>query len=498
MKPIRHNKMIQKKHLLYFSGLLLALFCARGSFAQSAGSRPNILFIYMDDLGWTDVAHGSTFYETPHIDRLAKEGLSFSQAYSVGPNCAPSRASLLTGKYTPRHGVFTVGTSERGDSTQRRLVPVQSNPLLAPSFVTIAEELKNAGYATGLIGKWQLGNQKGGTGPRQQGFDFVVSGSPGTPSYFYPYTKGGKPGAPHEGLEKGREGEYLTDRLTDEAIGFLQQRREQPFFLYLSYFAVHTPIQAKEEKIQKYRAKKGNAYHNQPVYAAMLESADEGVGRVLEALEALKIADNTVVVFYSDNGGYGPASGQYPLRGAKGMLYEGGVRVPLIVKWPGKTKAGSIEATPVIGVDFYPTLLDIAGVRRPLNAQVDGKSFLPLLLHNGTLQRDALYWHFPAYLEGYNGDKRHTDIFRTRPVSAVRSGDYKLLQFYEDGRLELYNLKEDIGETKDLSKQQPQKTKELLAQLEAWKKSVNAPVPSVPNPYYDPNAKPKLVSANND
>lgn len=456
-----------------------AVSFAGSSYAEGP-KKPNILFIYVDDWGWTDLSSaGSKYYETPNIDKLASEGIRFTQAYSVGPNCAPSRASLMTGKYTPRHGIFTVGTAERGESSLRKLIPVKNKTVLDPSFVTIAEELKNAGYSTGLIGKWQLGDDDKGTGPKSQGFDFRISRAGGTTSYFYPYTSKGE--AKHLGLEEGKEGEYLTDRLTDEAIKFISNQKEDPFFLYLSYFAVHTPIQAKEEKIAKYKAKKGNEYHNNPTYAAMIESVDEGVGRLLKQLESLKLDKNTLVVFYSDNGGMGAVTTQYPLRGSKGMLYEGGVRVPLIVKWPGKVKPGIETSSPVIGIDFYPSFLEIASVKQPLNKELDGQSFVPLLLQKNATGRD-LFWHFPAYLEGFKGDNRNIDPFRTRPTSVIRSGDYKLHEFYEDGHLELYNIKDDIGEKNDLAAKLPAKVKELHDKLVAWRTKTNAPVPTQQNP----------------
>jgi arylsulfatase A-like enzyme len=452
--------------------------------AEAQKIRPNILFIYMDDLGWTDVAAGSKYYETPNIDKLASEGIKFTQAYSCGPNCAPSRGSLMTGLYTPRHGIYTVGTAERGDSSLRRLIPVKNNTVLAPSFVTIAEELKNAGYSTGLIGKWQLGEKSQNTDPKSQGFDYVIGGAGGTKSYFYPYAMK-KDLKPFEGIDSGREGEYLTDRLTDEALKFINTNKEKSFFLYLSYFAVHTPIQAKDSLVEKYKAKQGTEYHNNPTYAAMIESADEGVGRLLENLKRLNLDKNTLVIFYSDNGGYGGATYQYPLRGSKGMLYEGGVRVPLFVRWPGKIKAGGQSETPVIGVDFYSTLLEVANITKPLTkAKLDGQSFAPILFDKPYKTRDAIYWHFPAYLEGFSADKRSRDSFRTRPVSAVRSGDYKLLEFYEDKRVELYNIKEDIGETDNLAQKNPEKTKELYEKLDTWRKQVNAPIPTTANPWY--------------
>lgn len=440
----------------------------------------------MDDWGWTDLsASGSKFYETPNIDKLAKAGLKFTQAYSVGPNCAPSRASLMTGKYTPRHGIFTVGNSDRGESQNRKLIPVENKTVLNPAFTTIAEELKNVGYHTGLIGKWQLGGKNKGAYAHAQDFDHVIGGTGGTPSYFYPYAVKKTAQSPLEGIKSGAKNEYLTDRLTEEAVQFIGNKKQEPFFLYLSYFAVHTPIEAKQSIIEKYKAKKGDEYHHNPVYAAMIQSVDEGIGRVLKSLDSLNLAENTLVVFFSDNGGMGAVTAQHPLRGSKGMLYEGGVRVPLIVRWPGKTKAGTETDTPVTGIDFYPTLLEVAEIEKPLNGQVDGRSFVPLLLGKTTPSRD-IFWHFPGYLEAYKGDKRNTDPFRTRPASVIRSGDFKLHQFYEDGRIELYNIKNDIGESTDLSRQNPEKSKELLAKLEAWKKSVNAPIPHQLNPGFVP------------
>jgi arylsulfatase A-like enzyme len=323
-----------------------------------------------------------------------------------------------------------------------------------------------------------------------QGFDYVIGGTEGTPSYFYPYAKKTEEISPLERISSGAKGEYLTDRLTDEAVKFLDTNKEKPFFLYLSYFAVHTPIQAKESIIQKYKNKKGDEYHNKPVYAAMIESADQGIGKVLRSIDSLKLAENTLVIFYSDNGGQGESTSQFPLRGSKGMLYEGGVRVPLIVKWPGKTKANTKTSVPVIGIDFYPTLLEVVNVQKPLNTVVDGQSFMPLLLGKTTPSRD-LFWHFPGYLEAYKGDQRNKDAFRTRPASVIRSGDFKLHKFYEDGHAELYNIKEDIGENVDLAAENPAQVRALEIRLEAWKKKVNALVPTQLNPEYAPVASGK-------
>lgn len=478
----------------YLKGIimLISIFSLNQVFSQKVVSekqkdKPNILFILVDDWGWTDLSSaGSKYYETPNIDKLAKEGLSFTQAYSAGPNCAPSRSSLMTGKYPPRHGIFTVGNSDRGQSVDRKLIPIKNETVLNPSFVTIAEELKNAGYNTGLIGKWQLGEKEENADAHAQGFDYVIGGTEGTPSYFYPYAaKKAEQISPLEGISSGEKGEYLTDRLTDEAVKFLGTNKEKPFFLYLSYFSVHTPIQAKEDIIQKYKNKKGDEFHNNPVYAAMIESTDQGIGKVLKSLETLNLDKNTLVIFYSDNGGMGEVTAQYPLRGSKGMLYEGGIRVPLIVKWPGKTKADTKTDVPVIGIDFYPTLLDITKVEKPLNSEFDGQTFAPLLVGKTTPSRD-IFWHFPGYLEAYKGDKRNKEAFRTRPTSVIRSGDFKLHEFYEDGRIELYNIKDDIGESVDLSKKNPAQTKLLKAKLEVWKKKVNAKIPTKLNPEYAP------------
>lgn len=470
-----------RKHVL----LYLFWFVSIADLARAQSEvRPNIVFVYVDDMGWRDLSfNGSRYYETPVIDNLASEGVWFPQAYSVGPNCAPSRASLMTGLYTPRHGIYTVGTAERGDASKRKLVPVANKTTLDPGFTTIAEELKKAGYVTSLIGKWQLGNDRDKADAGAQGFDHVVGGSPGTASYFFPYFKNEKGlKSPHIGLEQGGEDEYLTDRLTDEAMAFIAANTQHPFFLYLSYFAVHTPIQGKNALVEKYKRKKGDDLHHDPEYAAMIESVDENVGRLLRSIDASGLSDNTVVIFYSDNGGMGEVTSQLPLRGSKGMLYEGGVRVPLIVRWPGKIHPGVCEE-PVIGVDFYPTLLELAKVRSPLNASVDGQSFAPLLFGKEAKSRD-LFWHFPAYLEAYKGDARNSGPFRTRPVSVIRSGDFKLLEFYEEGRKELYNLAEDIGETNSLADRNPEKVRELSQKLAEWRLKTNAFEPKVRNEGY--------------
>ena len=439
--------------------------------------KPNFVFILIDDLGWKDVGFmGSGYYETPHIDRLSREGMVFRSAYANAPNCAPTRACLLSGQYTPRHGVFTVGTSERGQAKNRKLIPIPNTTTLSPSFHTIAEALKSAGYINAHVGKWHLGKDPE-SGPNAQGFDVNIGGNySGSPrSYFSPYK--------NADLRDGPEGEYLTDRLTDEALAFMESNRERPFFLYMSHYAVHTPIQAKQDITNKYRQKEGSDGQSNPKYAAMIESTDQSVGRILDKLDELQLRDNTVVVFFSDNGGHGAVTSMQPLRGAKGMLYEGGIREPAIVRWPGKVAPGATCDVPVIGIDFYPTMLEIAGVEREPDHLLDGESLVPLLTQTGPLQRDAIFWHFPAYLEAR---KNSATPWRTTPAGAIRQGDFKLIEFFEDGHLELYNLKQDISEKKNLADKMPHKTTELHNRLLEWRKATHAPVPTERNPAYVP------------
>ncbi|MBC8325280.1 MAG: sulfatase [Verrucomicrobia subdivision 3 bacterium] len=447
-----------------------------------AAKPPNIVFYFIDDLGWTDVSFmGSKYYETPHVDRLAREGMKFMSAYSNAPNCAPSRACLMSGQYGPRHGVYTVANSDRGKAEFRKLIPIKNKTVLEDKFVTLAESLKAAGYVTATMGKWHLG-----TDPTTQGFDVNIAGkqwgSPSGGGYHSPYH--------YPNLVNREKGEYLTDRLGAEACKFIEANKDIPFFLYLTHYAVHTPIQAKAELTAKYKKKKPIGGHNNPAYAAMVESMDDSIGAVQATLKRLKLDDNTIVIFFADNGGHGGVTSNAPLRGSKGMLYEGGIREPLAVKWPGVTQPGSTCHVPVIAVDFYPTLLEIAGAKRPKNYQLDGVSLTPLLRDaSGSLGRDALHWHFPCYLQGYT--PRHGP-FRTTPAAAIRMGDWKLIEFFEDGKLELYNLKNDLSEKTDLAKEMPAKIKELHTAMLKWRKATNAPVPTEKNPLFDPQAVSKI------
>ncbi|MBC8181304.1 sulfatase [candidate division KSB1 bacterium] len=474
-KPNQTRRTFLKTTALGTASLLLGQISCKDS---NQSQKPNFIFILIDDLGWKDVGFmGSTYYETPNIDRLARDGMTFSNAYANAPNCAPTRACLLSGLYTPRHCVYTVNNSDRGKPFLRKLIPTPNTKILAPHFTTFAEVLKKSGYTCASIGKWHLGEYPG-TGPLIQGFDVNVGGNHlGHPkSYFSPYK--------NKFLPDGLEGEYLTDRLTDETLQFLEQNKKKPFFIYLPHYAVHTPIQAKEKLIEKYTKKEGSYGQNNPAYAAMIESTDTGVGRILAKLEELQLTDNTIVFFFSDNGGVRRITSMEPLRGGKGMLYEGGIRVPCIIKWPGQTRPGSECQIPIVSTDFYPTILQMAGLNKPENVLLDGESIAPLLTGKSGLKRKAIFWHFPAYLQGKAKGARDP-YFRTRPGGVVRMGDWKLIEYFEDGDFELYNLKNDIGEKNNLAEEKPDKVKELHEVMSDWRKSVNAPVPTEKNPDYN-------------
>jgi arylsulfatase A-like enzyme len=435
---------------------------------------PNIVFILADDLGWTDLGcFGSSFYQTPNIDRLAQQGMRFTSAYAACPVCSPTRASILTGKY-PARLHLTDWIPGRTPPGVRMRVP-DWTPYLPLKEVTIAEALQPTGYVSASIGKWHLGGEE--YYPEKQGFAVNFGGCDlgATPTYFYPYK------IPNIGT--GKNGEYLSDRLADEAVAFLETSKSRPFFLYLAHYAVHTPVEAKAEMAARYRprVRPGQA-HSHPEYAAMIESVDESVGRVLRKLEELNLVNDTIVIFNSDNGGVvgrRHITSNEPLREEKATLYEGGIRVPLIVRWPGLTKPGSVSDIPVISTDFFPTIVEMSGAPAPARGAVDGVSLVPLLRQQGGLQRSSIYWHYPHY-------NFHQPLIPTRPCGAIRKGDFKLIEFYEDGFVELYNLREDIGERKNLARALPDKAAELRRDFDTWRKSVGAqmPVPAPEN--YDP------------
>ena len=433
-------------------------------------TQPNIVFILADDLGYTDLGcFGSGYYETPNIDKLAGQGAKLTCHHHC-QNCTPTRAALMSGQVGARTGVYTVGGIDRFDWQSRPLRPVENVTQLPLDRDTIAQQLKKAGYATGMFGKWHIG-QNGPYHPSKRGFDeaVVTMGKhfnfETSPPMDYP------------------KGQYLADFLTDKAVDFIGRNKAKPFFLYLPHFGVHSPHDAKPELVAKFKNKKPVGGHGNPVYAAMIASVDESVGRVMRALQDHQLADNTVLVFVSDNGGVGgyvregiKADGKditdnAPLRSGKGSLYEGGTRVPLIVRWPGVVKAGGSVSVPTIHVDVYPTLLEIAKAPKPRQV-LDGQSLVPLLRGSeAKLAREAIYQHFPGYLGSGPGK------WRTTPVSTVQAGDWKLMEFLEDGHLELYNLGDDLGESRNLAGAMPEKAAELRLKLLAWRKEVKAPMP---------------------
>lgn len=459
----------------------------RPAVAADAQARPNLLFIFLDDFGWRDTGFmGSDFYETPHLDALASQGMVFTDAYSCAANCAPARASLLSGQYTPRHEIYNVGTGPRGKAAHRRLKHIPGTDTLRPEIVTWAHCLQQAGYRTATMGKWHLSDD-----PLHYGFDINIGGSHsgGPPKGYLP------PHGDVPGLADVPDGEYLTDTLSHRAADFVRDNAGRPWALYLTHFAVHTPLQPKQELVAKYEAKTPGTLHDHVVMATMIQAVDDGVGDILEALEATGQRDNTVIVFFSDNGGYGPATDMDPLKGYKGTYYEGGIRVPLFVVWPGVVEAGSRCSVPVIGVDLYPTFCEIAGADLPEQPR-DGTSLVPLLKGDATAAETfadrPLFWHFPAYLQSYGGQyvmEQRDPLFRSRPCSVIRQGRWKLHEFFEDGGLELYDLASDIGESHNLAEEQPDKRDELHARLRAWRQNVNAPVPTTPNPKFDADAE---------
>ncbi|MHC4169235.1 MAG: sulfatase [Planctomycetota bacterium] len=473
-----------RRDFLKYAALLgsgSALMPCFGRDSEVSSARPNFVFILVDDLGWADVGcYGGDLHETPNIDRLARQGMRFTDAYAAAPVCSPTRASIMTGKYPARLHMTVWYESSANPPRGRKLIPPITQGNLPHDEVTIAEVLKKAGYFTAHVGKWHLGDAA--HYPQTQGFDVNIGGTFwGAPyTFFYPYSgSGAKWGGefryvPH--LEFGSEGEYLTDRLTDEALRVMEAAKDKPFFLNLCYHTVHTPIEGKRELIEHYRKKlKPGMHHRNCEYAAMVHSLDENVGRVLGRIDDLGVSDRTIVVFFSDNGGYinkyeGVAvTDNHPLRSGKGSLYEGGTRAPLIVRWPGVTEAGSVCRQPVSSIDFYPTILSMAGLEGDSshNAGVDGVSLGPLLGDSSArLKQRALYWHYPHYYP------------TTSPVSSIRVGDWKFLEYLEDGRVELYDLGRDIAEKNNLARKIPEKAKELRERLHTWRKDVDAQMPT--------------------
>ncbi len=448
----------------------LTLISLADAFGAAAAKRPNIVVIMADDLGWMDLhCQGNAGLDTPALDQLAADGMRFTAAYAAAPVCSPTRAAMMTGQAPGRLGLTNHAPGNKDgfslpDSNLRE-PPTERN--LALSYVTIAERLSAAGYATAHIGKWHLSyvprSQKESPletdlRPEHQGFDVNIGGCfrGGPPSYFAPYRI--------PALPDGKEGEYLPERLANEAIAYVRKNKDRRFFLSWWPYSVHYPMQAREELIAKYRKRKGPGIKD-PVYAAMIEAMDAGIGRFLEALDEAGLRENTLVIFKSDNGGYN--GDNRPLRGFKGMLYEGGIRIPWIVRWPGRVAPGSACDTPVISMDCYPTLLEAAGLPPTPEHPLDGLSLLPLLEQTGRFERDAIYFHYPNYAF-------HK---RNRLGGVIRDGRYKLIKRYRDGSLELYDLAEDIGEKKNLSARRPELAARMERRLETWLRETGSRMP---------------------
>jgi len=460
-----------KRFLLILSALFPLL---------SSAAPPNIVLIFADDLGWQEPGFaGSDFCETPNLDRLASEGMVFHNAYASGGNCQPSRACMLSGQYTTRHGVYAVGSTDRGLKNQMRMIPVPNRPNLPPATAMLGESMKAAGYATGFFGKCHMSDSKTGKS-EHAGFDVIKHSKHGLNS------------------DDPQDPKAIFS-ITEAACAFMEANRERPFFVYIPHYAVHSRLEGRAETLAHFKGKApGQLGHDNALLAACLADLDTGIGRVLEKLKSLDLEQQTLVVFTSDNGG--PHVTQEPLRGAKGGYYEGGIRVPMIARWPGVTAPGSRCDVPVSNIDFYPTFLAAAGAPAPTTV-LDGESLMPLLRGESQLQRQALFWHFPGYLD--DPVLRGRDpIFRTRPVSVIRKGDWKLHLYHEEWQLEggreklatnrateLYNLANDAGEHTDLASTDTAKRDELLDDLLTWMKSTHAVLATQPNPQYDPSAK---------
>ena len=489
-------RLIRMGHILKkIQTCLLIIFFAYPALAQEDIEKLNVVFILADDLGWSDLSgYGSDLHETPNLDRLAKEGMKFTNAYAAAPICTPSRASIMTGKF-PARLHMTTWHENSGTPTPNntdKLVPPVTVGNLSLEETTIAEVFQEAGYFTAHVGKWHLGDAA--HYPQTQGFDVNIGGTMwGAPDTYWAPFRGQKFQNEYRYIpdlgsasknEKNKAPAYLTDALTDKAVQIIEENSNIPFFLNLWYHTVHTPIEGKPELVNYYKKKvKPGMKDRNYEYAAMIASLDGNVGRVLQAIDNAGITDNTIVIFFSDNGGrvgkykdWETVANNYPLRSGKGSLFEGGIREPLIIKWPGITKAGSSSDTPVISNDFFPTLMEIPALKKAKIKpdQNDGVSLLPLLKNTKSrLEREALFWHSPHYYT------------TTSPVSTIRERNWKLIHFFEDDHLQLYDLDKDLGEKNNLADTYPEKAKKLYEKLKTWRKDVDAQLPSY-NPLYVP------------
>ena len=469
---------------------IILLLVTLSAGAAQPRPQPNIIFIFADDLGWRDVGYQSEGkFFTPNIDRLAGEGMVFTAAYAGGANCQPSRACLLSGQYTPRHGLYAVGSTDRGPKAAQRLVPIPNTDGLRPGIVTLAEALKAAGYVTGHFGKWHLAGRDGAL-PGQQGFDVTYD------SFGEGELKEGSEGN-QKGPPNDPKGVYT---LTRKAIEFIGANTNRPFFCYLAHHAIHGPLQARPET-RELVAERAKAAGVSAMYMGCTYDLDDSIGMLLAKLKELKLEDNTLFVFTSDNGAT-PQSSPEPLRGNKGCYYEGGIREPMIVRWPGVTKPGSRCDVPVINQDFYPTFLEAAGATATKGTTLDGESLVSLFKGGTKLNREAIFWHFPGYLDS-PVTRGRDPVFRTRPVSVIHKGDWKLHLYHEEWQLdggraglatnnavELYNLGADIGERANLAGENIARRDELLDDLLKWMQAIHAQMPAQLNPAHDPDATP--------
>jgi arylsulfatase A-like enzyme len=455
---------------LYLSLILLIIFpgCLQKS---TAPSDPNILLINVDDLGWVDPGFmGHPYYETPYIDSLAAEGRVFTKGYAGASNCGSSRACMITGLNSPRHGIFTALSSERGESRDRKIIPIVNTAELHDSLTTLAEALQVFGYTTLHAGKWPLSKE-----PCDHGFDYNIggNGSGSVPSYSPPYI--------NPELE-AHGGDYLTDNIMSRVLEFIDNNHGDPLFIHYAPYALHPPIKAIDSLLYKFENKPGPAGMSNPEYATMIHNLDLNIGRLISKLKALDLYRNTFIIFTSDNGGSYGISKQKPLRAGKGSYYEGGIRVPMIFVWSGEIKPGLNHDIAVHHLDLFPTILEIVGAQMP-GKQFDGVSLVPLLMEEREPSSRPLFWHFPVYLEGGNSDTRDT-IFRTRPGSMVIKDNWKLIYYFEEGDVELFNLKEDPGETENLAYAEKEKRYDLLNILNEWWIQTDAPIPTKLNPEF--------------
>ncbi len=475
--------------------ILIILFACQESNGQSNNEKkPNIVFILADDMGWMDwTVNGSKYYDTPNLERLAKRGMVFKNAYSASPLCSPTRASILSGQYPHRFHLTTPSGHLKPNPEEplmkekaapwNKVVTPTSRSFMPLESITIAEKLKSVGYATGFIGKWHLGQAP--YIPENQGFNFNIAGGPnaGPPNYFSPYKI--------KNLPDGPEHEYITDRVTDEALKYIDSRKDSTFFLCMWEFSVHAPFQGKLAYVKEYENKKDpRGKQDNPIMAAMIKSLDESVGRIMDKLDELKLTENTVIVFYSDNGGnmYDIVNGKdvtnnFPLKYGKGNIHEGGIKVPCVISWAGKIRPESISQQSISSVDFYPTFLELAGIKPDKAQIIDGENLLPVLTGNKELKRKAIYCHFPHY----------TPATSNFPSTSVRKGDWKLIKVYGEGEsqshaFELYNLVDDEGETTNLAEKFPKKVKELHKLIVQHIAETDGLTPII-NPAFKANAK---------